>query len=403
MNLALRDIRHNLSRFLLTTLGIGMLLMLVMGMGGIYRGLIEEATLLVDKIGADLWVVQNGTRGPFAEISRIPRNLEDRLRAMPGVCSARAFVTYSVQREHFRSPLRMQIQGLSWPEDKGEWLPIMAGRHFESAHYEMIADKTLGLQLGDVLTLGKNSYTVVGITTGMYSISGDGLAFFTLLDSLDIQYDYSGEAIRLERKARRSRVARQDLGATEPRFLEIAELPSSLLPPIAPPAVSAVLVRLQPGTDASAVIDTLSGWADISVFAKDKQKELLLNGVVDRSRRQLGFFRALLIAVSGIIMALILYTLTLEKVHDIAVLKLIGARDSVLLSLILQQALLLGALGYSIAFYAGKWVFPWFPRRVVIIQEDLVSLALIVAVISVLSSFLGIWKAIKVEPNEVLS
>ena len=32
MNLALRDIRHNLSRFLLTALGVGMLLMLVMGM-----------------------------------------------------------------------------------------------------------------------------------------------------------------------------------------------------------------------------------------------------------------------------------------------------------------------------------------------------------------------------------
>jgi len=176
MNLALRDIRHNLSRFLLTALGIGMLLMLVMGMGGIYRGLIEEATLLVDKIGADLWVVQNGTKGPFAEISRIPRNLEDRLRAVPGVRSTRAFVTYSVQREHFSTSLRMQIQGLSWPEDKGEWLPLIAGRHFGAAHYEMIADKILGLRLGDIVTLGKNSYTVVGLTNGMYSIAGDGLA-----------------------------------------------------------------------------------------------------------------------------------------------------------------------------------------------------------------------------------
>ncbi len=84
MNLALRDIRHNLSRFLLTALGIGMLLMIVMAMGGIYQGLIEDATLLIDSIGADLWVVQYGTRGPFAEISRIPRNLEDRLQAVPG-------------------------------------------------------------------------------------------------------------------------------------------------------------------------------------------------------------------------------------------------------------------------------------------------------------------------------
>ena len=89
MNLAIRDIRHNAGRFVFTTLGVGLLLMIVMGMGGIYRGLIREATLLIDNIGADLWVVQGSTRGPFAEISRVPANLEDRARAVPGVASAR--------------------------------------------------------------------------------------------------------------------------------------------------------------------------------------------------------------------------------------------------------------------------------------------------------------------------
>lgn len=54
MNLAAKDIRHNLARFALTTFGIGLLLMIVMGMAGIYRGLVAEAVLLVDKIGADL-------------------------------------------------------------------------------------------------------------------------------------------------------------------------------------------------------------------------------------------------------------------------------------------------------------------------------------------------------------
>ena len=58
MNLAIRDIKHNLGRFVLTTFGISLLLMLVVGMGGIYRGLVEEATLLLDRMSADLWVVQ---------------------------------------------------------------------------------------------------------------------------------------------------------------------------------------------------------------------------------------------------------------------------------------------------------------------------------------------------------
>jgi hypothetical protein len=85
MNLALKDIRHNLGRFILTTVGVGLLLMIVMGMGGIYRGVIEDATLLIDRVGADLWVVQRNTRGPFAEISRVPSSLVHRVQAVPGV------------------------------------------------------------------------------------------------------------------------------------------------------------------------------------------------------------------------------------------------------------------------------------------------------------------------------
>ena len=124
---------------------------------------------------------------------------------------------------------------------------------------------------------------------------------------------------------------------------------------------------------------------------------------MDRSRRQLGLFRILLIIVSAIIMALILYTLTLDKLHDIAMLKLMGARNSVILGLILQQALWLGGLGYVVAYYIGQWVFPAFPRRVVIVPEDLGLLAGVVLGIAVLASLLGIAKALRVEPNEVLA
>lgn len=83
MNLAVEDIRHNVGRFALTATGIGLLLMLVLGMGGIYGGLVHEATLLIDRLDADLWVVQHATRGPFAEISRVPASNAPRARPAP--------------------------------------------------------------------------------------------------------------------------------------------------------------------------------------------------------------------------------------------------------------------------------------------------------------------------------
>lgn len=403
MNLAIRDIRHNWARFVLTSIGIGLLLMIVMGMGGIYQGLVDDAVLLINKIDADLWVVQNETRGPFAEISKVPLNLEDRLRSVPGVQSSRSFVSHTIQREHSGKPIRIVVQGLSWPDDKGEWLPLIAGRNLGAAHYEMVADKLLGLDLGEKIKLGKDYYTVVGLTSGMVSQSGDGLGFFTVRDALNIQFEAAGESVRLERQARRSRVLRQDIGSTQPSLAERAESVSSELPGLARPAVSAVLVKLKPEADIDATVSVISGWKDVTAYSSAQQKEFLLKGTVDRARRQLGLFSALLVIISAIIMALIIYTLTLDKAHDIAMLKLIGARNSVILGLILQQSLLLGGIGYVLAYYIGTILFPRFPRRVLITSEVMLYLAGIVLLISIVSSALGVWKAMKIQPNEVLS
>lgn len=403
MNLAIRDIRHNFGRFLLTALGIGLLLMLVMGMGGIYRGLVQEATLLVDRSGADLWVVQKGTRGPFAEISRIPRNVEDRILAVPGVVRADAFVSHTIQREYRGRPLRLTVQGLAWPADRGEWLPLVAGRPLGQAHYELVADRSSGLRTGDRIPLGKNVYTVVGLTSDMNSSSGDAMAFLTRADAQAVQFDLPGEAIRIERSARIARLNSTDLGMVNPQMAERAGGTSSGIPALGASTVSAVLVNVAPGYDQAAIAEKIASWPDVSVYTHAAQRELLLRGMVDKARRQLGLFRILLIIVSAVIMALILYTLTLDKIHDIAMLKLMGARNRVILGLIMEQALLLGALGFGIAYLVGQRLFPYFPRRVVIMPDDLVQLAVVVLVISVLASLLGIAKALRVDPGEVLS
>lgn len=403
MNLAARDIRHNFGRFALTTVGIGLLLMIVMGMGGIYRGLIHEATLLIDHIGADLWVVQGGTRGPFAEISRVPPDLEDRVRAVPGVAAARRFVSHTIQRQRAGAPLRLVVQGLSWPEDRGDWIPLTAGRPLGQAHFEMIADRSLRLELGETVTLGNDHFVVVGLTSGMVGSSGDGLAFFSVSDAESIQSDLPGEALRLERQSRRARAEAQDIGRVQPELLDRAVGPASGIPAFSPPQVSAVMLTLQPGMSAELVAKTLSTWSDVTVYTQQQQKDLLLSGMVDKAKRQLGLFRVLLILISTIIMALIIYTLTLDKIHDIAMLKLMGARHGVIVGLILQQALLIGALGYGLAYWLGTYAFPRFPRLVVIERQDLLSLAWIVLGISVLASLLGIGKAMRVEPNKVLS
>lgn len=402
MNLAAKDIQHNFGRFALTVFGIGMLLMIVMGMGGIYRGLVEDATLLVERIGADLWIVQRDTRGPFAEISRVPKSLVYRVAAVPGVESSREFVFHTIQRQHEGKPLRMSVLGLSWPTDKGEWLPLIAGRPLGQNHFEMVADKILGFRLNEKIKLGKETYTVVGITSGMASTAGDGMVFVGVWDAQAIQFDTAGEAVRLQRAVRENRGQEEDMFLSQPLLVERLSRPAAELPAVTSPDLSAVVVRVAPGADPAAVAKTISAWGDVSVFTKAEQEELLLKGMVDRSRRQLGMFRTLLTIISAVVMTLIIYTLTLDKLHSIALLKLIGAPDRTIIGMILQQAVTLGAAGYVVAYLAGQKLYPYFPRRVVLTGPDLLQLAVIVLVISVLSSLLGLWKAMRVEPNESL-
>jgi putative ABC transport system permease protein len=267
----------------------------------------------------------------------------------------------------------------------------------------MIADQKLGLGIGERLKLGKETYTVVGITRGMVTSGGDGLAAFSVKDAQAIQFDLPSEAVRLERAARRARTSASDIGAAQPLVLERAAGAAAAIPALGPPMLSAVIASLSPAADPDSVKNILSGWSDVSVFSREDQKKLMLEGAVEMARRQIGLFTTLLTVISAIIMALILYTLTMEKVHSIALLKLIGARSRVILAMILQQALLLGAIGYGLAYVLGRQVFPKFPRRVVVLNEDLILLAVVVGAISVLSSLLGIWKALRVDPNQALS
>ena len=403
MNLAIRDIRHNFGRFALTALGIGMLLMMVMGMSGIYRGIIEDATLLIDKLDGDIWIVQHNTRGPFAELSRLPQNINNRALAVPGVANARNFVQHTIQRMSNNKRLRITVVGLDWPIDKGAWIHLTAGRKLKQDHFEMIADKSLGLQLGRKIKLGKDSYTVVGITSNMISSGGDGIGFFTVQDALKIQFDKAGEATRLERNTRKINVAHSEIALQQPGTIELASQDSAKIPVLGKALVSAVVLKIKPGADIKSIMDTLNGWSDITAYTSDDEKELLLKGSVEKVKRQIGLFRILLTIISAIIMALILYTLTLDKIHSIALLKLIGASNWVILKLILQEALVLGLSGYCIAYLLGTKIFPKFPRRVILSDNDLISLAVIVFFISIVSSFLGIWKALKVKPNDALN
>ena len=82
ISLAGRDIMHAWGKFVFTGVGLGLLIGVTLSMAGIYRGMVDDGKVLLDNSGADLWVVQKDTLGPYAESSSI---YEDTWRAVAGM------------------------------------------------------------------------------------------------------------------------------------------------------------------------------------------------------------------------------------------------------------------------------------------------------------------------------
>lgn len=379
MNLAARDIRANLMRFLLTSLGVGLTLLAAMSMTGLYRGIVEDALAIIIDSRADLWVIQAETEGPFAEASSIDRRVLARTLSLPGVHTARQFTLQSRRFIINGNTVRGSLIGLDFPVDSGGWIPLVAGRALAAGRGEAIAEESSGLRLGDDVVIDGTRCEVVGLARGYLDSSGNPIIAVSVNDSLEIATHRPSEAIERVR------------GTGRP------------VPTAKAANIAAIMVNLDSTADAEGVKQAIARWGDVAVMSAEEQRTAFLYGRLGRLRGQILMFTAVLLVVSAVVIAVTLYTMTLEKRHEIALLKLIGARNHVIVSMILQQALALGALGYAIAAGIGPLIKPLFPRRLVQPPEDYLMFAAIVLVLCVLGALLGIWKAQQVKAQEVLA
>jgi putative ABC transport system permease protein len=394
MNLTLRDVRYRLGRFLLTALGLGLLLTTVMAMGGVYRGLVVEALSLVRMSGADLWVVQKDTNGPFAEVSRMPDDIYRTIRSVPGVKDASPVLFQALQLRVGPKPIRVQLVGYRIGSLGGP-AAVVAGRPITHSRYEMLIGREARVAPGTQIRVGRIVFRVVGLTEGIVSTSVDPVAFVSLLDAQEIQFLKANESVRNDRARLESQLHAQPA---------LASLSADVLGPVVQEAhlANAVLVRLEPGADPIRVRQYIERWKYYRALTAAQQEDLLSRSVVERGRQQTLVMRVILLLVTIVIIALIVYTLTLEKTRDIATLKVIGAPDRTIAGLILQEALGLGLLGFALGAALISRTYQYFPRRVVVVAFDQYVLLAIVIVICIAGGLLGVWKALRVDPTVAL-
>ena len=397
ISLAGRDILQAWGKFIFTGVGLGLLIGVTLTMAGVYRGMVDDGRVLLDSSSADLWVVQKDTLGPYAESSSIPDDLWRGIRAMPGVAQA-ANVTYlTMQVRKGGEDVHAMVVGVAAGEPGTPgWPPqLVAGRQITRGHYEAVADLAAGFQLGDVLKIRRNHYTVVGLTRRMVSSSGDPMVFVPLKDAQEAQFLKDNDAILMQRRRTEANPAFNRPGVPGLLDAVIATQTSNS-------SVNAVLVRLRPGFEPEQVAEPIRRWKRLTVYDRAQMESILIGKLIATSAKQIGMFLVILAAVSAAIVAFIIYTLTMDKIREIAVLKLIGTRNRTIAAMILQQALVLGVIGFVVGKISATFAAPIFPKYVLLVPADSIAGFAAVLAICVLASVVAIRVALKVDPADAI-
>ncbi|HEY1042855.1 MAG TPA: ABC transporter permease [Telluria sp.] len=398
ISLAGRDILHTWGKFVFTGIGLGLLIGVTLVMAGLYRGMVSDGKALLDNSGADLWIVQQDTLGPYAESSSVPDDTWRAIRAMPGIAQA-ANVTYlTMQVRSGGRDVRAMVVGIAagplgatpgWPPY------LVAGRQITRGHYEAVADIAAGFRLGDQLAIRRNRYTVVGLTRRMVSSSGDPMVFIPLKDAQEAQFIKDNDAIW---QSRRRTAANPSLNRPGVPGLLDAVIASQSTNPY----VNAVLVRLEPGHGPDEVAESIRRWKRLTVYTRAQMEQILVGKLIATSAKQIGMFLVILAVVSAAIVAFIIYSLTMDKIREIAVLKLIGTRNRTIAAMIMQQALALGVIGFVVGKITATLSAPLFPKFVLLMPMDSVVGFFAVLAICVVASVVAIRMALKVDPAEAI-
>ena len=378
INLALKDINHSLSKFLITAISVGVLLGIVIIMMGVYRGMVFDAKVLVNDIKADIWVVQQDTLGPFAQTSRVHEDLKNQIAYQDGVKYAEAITFQTFQMENKYGDFKVMLIGYD-PLGK---IPVIdkskliKGRVLQKQHFEIVVSKKTRYKLGEYIKLGRDRFKVVGITENTVSNSGDYLIYTSLKDAEVLQFTYTNERIRSDEK--------RGIKGGNPHL------------------VNTIIAQIKEGYIAKSVADNIQKTTHKKVFTKKEQTNLLLQRVIKKSSKQLGTFTFILIIVSIVIIALIIYTMTLEKIKEISILKLIGIPNSTISKMVIQETIALSILAFISGNIFARLISDVFPKRILLLTGDAIGLLMVILIFSIFASLFGIYKVVKTDAAQAI-
>lgn len=312
-NLALRNLLHDKLRFVITVSGVAFAVTLVFVQVGLFLGLLDNASVTIHHLDADLWVTSRNT--PNVDFAHVfPETAVQRVRSIPGVARADnllvAFVNVALPSGAEEGMLAYGLEdfsrwGLPWKLESGNLHDLRRGDYLV---LDASAERRYGpFAVGDYREVLGRRLKIIGRSREALSFTTTPIGFldFHLLQQI------AGE-----------------------RFTE---------------QTTYVLVKLAPGADAKAIgaeiarrlpyndVHTRDAWAERSRSYWVASTGIGLNMI-------LTVFLGCLVGV--VVVAQTLYTSTMEHLKEFGTVKAIGGSNRDIYWILGQQAAIAAVVGY---------------------------------------------------------
>jgi putative ABC transport system permease protein len=313
--LARKLLFHDRLRFAVAIAGVSVSVMLVLVQVGLYFGFMDTASSLIDASTADLWVGKAGNES-FEFASPFDERAYYKVASVPGVARAeRVLVNFAQFKVADGGMLGVQIVGI---ETTPGHAPMLAPWHVVAGDSRQLAEP-------GAIVIDRTEYPKLKI------------------DRVGTQTEISGVAARVVAMTNGIRSF-----TTSPIVFTDLRSARSYMPGLGSDAVTYVLVRVAPGASVEHVKAEINALPNMSAYTTKELSERTRAYWSSRTGVGAGFFTTAVLGVivGFVVVGQILYSGTLQYLREYGTLKAMGAKNSMVVRVILSQAMISAAFGF---------------------------------------------------------
>jgi len=371
VDLALKTLLHDRTRFAITVAGVAFAVLLVLFQVGLFLGLLDNASVTIEHIDADLWVTSKNT--PNVDFSHaFPESRVERVRSIPGIERADnlivSFLNIDLPSGAQEGIIAYALEdfsrwGIPWGRWEGELSDLRRGDYL---FLDESATKRFGpFEVGEYREVNRERLRIIGRTREAKSFTTTPMAFmdFRLAQRLN------GQTLR---------------GNT-----------------------TYILVKLAPGADANAVTDEIRRrlpYNDVHTRAAwaSKSRSYWVTNTGLGFNLFITVFLGCLVGI--VVVAQTLYTSTMEHLKEFGTVKAIGGTNRDIYTILTRQAGVSALIGYVLGAIPALLIRPVVAGAglKLILQPSFMAAVLVgTLVFCVAASLLSFTKVARIDPGLV--